>query len=406
MTNQRFNRVAQRAMAALTCGFLVATSIAWAQEDATKDNENPPNEAKAVHDPAEQVREDVQERAGEARDRGKAAAKNVRDNAKKKADDARDKAESLTDEASERADRAREEVEERAGDAPERGKEVSKKTRDRAEEIGDRARESADDPRGRARKTVDNARDRVREFAGGDRGQFEWDNVRSADIGIWFDRSSKDALLISDVSSKGAIAKVGFQEGDRIVSINGHKVTRDTEFMKHLFADDVQNDKLEVIVLRDGSNTTVYVEPKVLKDGYYVEEHDPLHHFGVVLDDRYDDRVVVWKVVPRSPAFYAGIRDGDVITKFRGDTVAAIADFVQAVRGIEPGTVDVSVERQKRAREYQVDIPRFAERTDRREANREERGERREDRREDTRRDQREDERDERRDGREARDGR
>ena len=368
---------------------MIVASTAWAQGDATKDNKSPQNEAKAVrdvaNDTAEKVREDAQQRAGDARDRGKAAAKNARDRAKKTTDDARDKADSLTDEASERADRARDQAEERAGDARERGKEVSKKARDRAEEFGDRARESAGDARGRARKTVDNVGDRAREFAGGDRSQFGQDNIRSADIGIWFDRSAKDGLLISDVSSKGAIAKLGFREGDRIVSVNGHKVARDTDFMQNLFGNEVRDDKVEVIVLRDGSNTTVYIEPKVLMDEYYIEDHDPLHHFGVVLDDRYDDRVVVWKVVPRSPAFYAGIRDGDVITKFRGDTVAAIADFVQAVRGVEPGTVDVSVERQKRAREYQLDIPRFAERRDRREASQEERGERREEAREERR---------------------
>jgi len=197
---------------------------------------------------------------------------------------------------------------------------------------------------------------------------FRASDIRSADIGLWFDRSARDGLVISDIASQGAIAKLGFREGDRIVSVNGQRVSRDNDFIQYLFADNVRNDRVKVVVLRDNQEEVVYVQPNVLVDEYSNVQSDPLEEFGVVVDDRYDDRIVVWKVIPRSPAYYAGIRAGDVLVTFRGQPLASRQDFVRVVTNLDEGSVPVQVRRGDRTRDYAVDVPRMDNRAERRTA--------------------------------------
>jgi len=187
--------------------------------------------------------------------------------------------------------------------------------------------------------------------------------MRGPDIGIWFNRSSRDGLVISDVGSKGAIAKLGFREGDRVVSVNGHRVTREEEFIDYLLNSDAR--RVNVIVLRDNREQTIYVEPDVLVDDREDTQVDSLEQFGIVLDDRYDDRVVVWRVIPRSPAYYAGFRAGDVIVTFGGRPYRTRTDFERGSREWKTGEANVQIRRGDRIRDLSVDVPN-ADRSDRR----------------------------------------
>jgi C-terminal processing protease CtpA/Prc len=188
-------------------------------------------------------------------------------------------------------------------------------------------------------------------------------NMRGPDIGLWFNRSSRDGLVISDVSSRGAIAKLGFREGDRIVSVNGHRVTREDEFLQYLLRGDIR--RVKVIVLRDNREETIYVEPAVLTDEYEYTEVAPLERFGVILDDRYDDRIVVWRVIPRSPAYYAGFRPGDVIVTFGGRPYRTRSEFETGSRDWKTGDANVQIRRGDRQRDLSVEIPAL-DRSDRR----------------------------------------
>jgi len=200
------------------------------------------------------------------------------------------------------------------------------------------------------------------------RGTFRGSDLRSADIGLWFNRSSRDGLVISDISSKGGIARLGLREGDQIVSVNGYRVNGESDFMRYLLDDESRNDRVKVIVSRDGQEQVVWVEPAVLMQDYQYVENDPVEHFGVVLDDRYDDRIVVWKVIPQSPAYYAGIRAGDVFTTFRGQPVSTRQEFVRYFSNLNEGNVPVQVRRGGRVRDFAVDVPRFEARSERRTA--------------------------------------
>ena len=171
--------------------------------------------------------------------------------------------------------------------------------------------------------------------------------------------------MISDLASKGVVSRLGFREGDRIVSVNGNRCHREGDFIEELFSPDAP-ERADVVVVRDGREQVIHVEPAQLIEEYRYVENDPLENFGIVLDDRYNDRIVVWKVIPQSPAYYAGIRAGDVFTTFRGQPVTTRQDFERVVTNLDEGNVPVQIRRGEKTRDYTVDVPRFERRAERR----------------------------------------
>jgi len=105
-----------------------------------------------------------------------------------------------------------------------------------------------------------------------------------------------------------------------------------------------------VVVLRDDREEVLYLDPIEDYDndrrveGRQVYDDD-LRYFGVVLEDRYPDRIVIRSVLPGTPAYIAGIRAGDEITTWHGQRVTSPRDFAGIVRRVEPGTVDFEYSR-------------------------------------------------------------
>jgi predicted metalloprotease with PDZ domain len=190
------------------------------------------------------------------------------------------------------------------------------------------------------------------------RREFRPAAIRAPDVGIWFDPAATDSLLIADVAPNSTIARLGFIEGDRILAVNGAKVTREADFVKLLFAAERRDQPAEVLIIRKNKEQVILVDPAILMEEYVVVRQDPMERFGLVVDDRYDDRIVVWKVVPRSPAFYAGFRSGDVITTFRGRPVTGRQAFVDSVVALEPGVAEFEIRRGERVRPLRVEVPR------------------------------------------------
>jgi len=231
--------------------------------------------------------------------------------------------------------------------------------RDRSDNDRDRSDGDRSDRSDRSSYNRDRDGGRDREMSRDrDRG-----NKRGPDIGLWFNRGSRDGLVISDVSSKGPIARFGFREGDRIVSVNGHRVSSEDDFMRYVLHGD--SDRVTVIVYRDGREQTIYVEPAVFNEDTEYAEVDPMERFGIILDDRYDDRIVVWRVIPRSPAYYAGFRSGDVITNFGDHPYRTRNEFEHSVTGWKAGDVNVQVRRGENSRQLSVDVPNNLNRSDR-----------------------------------------
>lgn len=205
------------------------------------------------------------------------------------------------------------------------------------------------------KSTVEKDSDRTVRSTGS--ASFNAQRVRSADFGLWFNRASDKGLVISDVGTTGAVAKLGFDEGDRIIMVNGQKVASENEFVQYLLADDVRSKRVEVVVFRGGQEQMVYVQPSVLVKEYTTITVDPLEAYGLIIDDRYTDRIVIWRVIPRSPAYYAGIQPGDVITVFNGNNVTTVGALRASVRAASPGNVSMSVSRSSKVRVYQIEAP-------------------------------------------------
>src|SRR5262249_33306802 len=91
----------------------------------------------------------------------------------------------------------------------------------------------------------------------------------------------------------------------------------------------------------------------------------PLEQFGVILDDRFDDRVVVWRVIPGSPAFYAGFQPGDVVTTLSGQPFRTRLAFERELSAMRPGESGFQVRRGDRLRDLVVDVPQLVRTADR-----------------------------------------
>jgi len=380
--------------AGLLAGLIV--NNVWSQ---ATDNKTPQAAKKEAKETAKDARDGVRDTKKDAREETRDARDEKRDTTREARDDVRDTKQGNRDKTREAGKEARDTTREARDGVRDTREEGRDKTRD--------ARETARDAGRNARETTRDAREANRDDRRDARGSFQADSVRSPDIGLWFDRSAKDNLTISDVGSKGAIAKLGFKEGDRIVSVNDHKVTQERDFIRTLFADDIRNKNVNVVVMRGGKEQVIQVQPSVLVDEYAHVDNDPLEHFGIVLDDRQTNRIVVWKVLPRTPAYYAGIRAGDNIVSFKDQKVSSVKDFSHMVQTAEPGNVQVAVSRDSKIREFDVEVPQFEARSERQtvfrpnldDRNGADRRDARQERRED-RRDDRQERRDDRREDR------
>jgi hypothetical protein len=225
---------------------------------------------------------------------------------------------------------------------------------------------------------------------------FRADSVTARDLGVTFGRASDRGLVIQDLSRSAVLADFGLRRNDVIVSVADHPVANEREFFRWMFAEDLRHERITLIVLRDGREIPIYVRPvNVIEELVMVsDEYDPLQQFGVVIDDRRPREVYVTRVLPGTPAFRAGIRQGDVITTFRGQRLIGPQQFVQVLSTVQPGPVPFEVNRNRQVQELQVELPRMARQPvvgpdlevdapaiERREERRENRIERREERR-------------------------
>ena len=84
---------------------------------------------------------------------------------------------------------------------------------------------------------------------------------------------------------------------------------------------------------------------------------DRLHDFGLILDQADPNHVKVQAVIPRSPAFYAGVRSGDQITGFSGQRIARMADFIKSLANANTSTAQMDVNRNNQQRQLEIEVP-------------------------------------------------
>ncbi len=272
----------------------------------------------------------------------------------------------------------RQNVEQAAQEVREGAREAGRAVRQQAREVerevreetrpGAAAREIREEGREAAQDLRREGREAARELTGRDNDrrdndQRDWRNldpnrVRAADFGLWFNSQARTAgsaggLVIADISADGAISKVGFREGDRIVSVNGRAIDNERTFVRAVLDPNFIEKRVNVVVLRDGREQTLYFEPSVILPE--MTTYDPMWRYGLVLDDRDPNRVVIQRVYPRTPAYYAGLRSGDVVVSVSGQRVGAIANFIRAFTANRGQNLALQVNRGNQLREVQVD---------------------------------------------------
>jgi hypothetical protein len=316
---------------------------------------------KSATDPARDATRDTRDQARDATREPTRAARDTiqdtRDPARDATRDTRDPARDATRETREPLQDTRDSARDAVRDTRQDARDTARDARDEFRDTRDSTRQQLDDRRDTDRRDTDR-RDADRD--GRDRAadvDFRADNVRAADFGLWFSRSTANGLVIADIGSNSVITRFGFRAGDRIISVNGQRLTTERQFIDFLFDPQFRNRRVEVIVFRGGAQTVLYVEPAVLIQDYTTVTVDPLEEYGIVLDDRYPNHVVVWKVLPRSAAFYAGIRPGDMIVVWSGRRVGHPREFATLVQqGGARGAIDIQVSRNRQLRDLQLEM--------------------------------------------------
>lgn len=140
---------------------------------------------------------------------------------------------------------------------------------------------------------------------------------------------------VGKVKSSGAIAESGIRKGDRIVSVNGQKVSFWSEVILEChFAGDSQKG-LPVVVNRNGNelNLTLPVE-KDEKTGY--------HRFPGISPQV---KCVIADVFPNSAAAKAGLKKDDIVLSINGVVPSSVKESVELVANSGTNTIQMLIRR-------------------------------------------------------------
>jgi len=155
-------------------------------------------------------------------------------------------------------------------------------------------------------------------------------NVRGADYGLTFNNAANNGLVVSNIAANSAFATAGLRAGDQLVSFNGQPITNQQQFYQYLSGPNLGTRPAQFIVLRNGQQVPLTIQPQALAQ-YQVPVNDPLHQYGLLLDNQNPNQVVVQQVYPNTPAYTAGIRQGDIITGLGGQPINGVNAFTQGL---------------------------------------------------------------------------
>jgi C-terminal processing protease CtpA/Prc len=181
-------------------------------------------------------------------------------------------------------------------------------------------------------------------------------NLRGPDLGVWLSNPrGSTGLLVNDISNQSSFAQAGLLTGDQIVSINGRPVASEAQFVQMLLAPGQlqQNQTASLVVLRNGQQQTLTIQPALLAQS--VIAADPFFQVGLLVDQNNPNQNVVQRVFPRTAAFYAGLRPGDVITGLNGQAITSADALAQALTGAGATDLALAVSRNGQTRQLTLD---------------------------------------------------
>jgi S1-C subfamily serine protease len=190
--------------------------------------------------------------------------------------------------------------------------------------------------------------------------------LRGPDLGLWFRQerevSGTSGLVVDRLLDDGPFASAGLRAGDRIVSVDGRGIDSEPQFMRSVTSSIDGDHVFRLVVTRTALSGTALgntsqeqtISLKTREVWKAAVAADPFYQAGFLVDENNRDAVVVLRVFPLTPAFYAGLREGDSITSVRGQSVTSPADVPQyfriggklalgVIRGGEPRQLFISL---------------------------------------------------------------
>jgi serine protease Do len=157
--------------------------------------------------------------------------------------------------------------------------------------------------------------------------------------------------ILSQVTEESAAARAGLQQGDVVLEFAGTTVESASQF-RNLVAAQRPNEKIEMVILRDGKRQTVSVQLDARPSAEELrgqqrppqepQEEEGVQRLGLTVRDLTSDLaqrygyegtpgVIITRVVPGSEAAEKGLRAGFVITQVNRQPVSDTGQYRKAV---------------------------------------------------------------------------
>ncbi|WP_162950145.1 RIP metalloprotease RseP [Rhizobium jaguaris] len=151
--------------------------------------------------------------------------------------------------------------------------------------------------------------------------------------------------VVAMVTRGGAAAEAGIEPGDRLVAIDGTKVTTFDEVQRYVGLRPGRN--IVLTVERDGQKREFGIVPKLVEDTDQFGNKMEMGRIGIALVDP-----LVTAVAPSGPAAQAGVQAGDRLIAVDGNNVATYYDIARYVADRPGKSLVLTVERNGQTRDF------------------------------------------------------
>ncbi|MDL2398585.1 RIP metalloprotease RseP [Rhizobium mayense] len=153
--------------------------------------------------------------------------------------------------------------------------------------------------------------------------------------------------VVAMVTRDGAAAEAGIEPGDRLVAIDGTKVTTFDEVQRYVGLRPGRN--IVLTVERDGQKRDFGIVPKLVEDTDQFGNKMEMGRIGIALVDP-----LVTAVAPSGPAAQAGVQAGDRLIAVDGNNVATYYDIARYIADRPGKSLVLTVERNGQSRDIPI----------------------------------------------------
>ncbi|MCD7825842.1 MAG: site-2 protease family protein, partial [Clostridiaceae bacterium] len=154
-----------------------------------------------------------------------------------------------------------------------------------------------------------------------------------------------DYPIVDVVYSNQPAEEAGIEQGDTILSVNGHKISIGSEIDTYLMLHPLSGEDVEIELERDGEEMTVTLDPNY-----------KTYLYGFSYSAQATDPTEISAITEGKPFDKAGIKQGDIIRSVNGEAVANGEELKLAMEqlSIEGEEVTFEIERDGVTTAYQV----------------------------------------------------